>query len=297
MTTFKTKRDGLLNFSDYKGIASRIAYIVFIFLLVIFALTAIIPILWLFITSFKSVGEINSSTYHLFPETFNIGKLVDVWKKVNFGRYFLNTLLVVVGAIVVAVVFNGLIAYSVGVLKPVGHKAVNGLILLGYMVPAALCIFPLVMQLKSLKLINNAMAFLPLCFTFGANAYYYLLFKDFFAKLPKSIIEAARIDGCSDLGIFFRIVIPLSRPIIGVVAIFAMSAAYSDFLLPYTLLQDQSLQTVMVAIYRLSTTSSITLDASELLMLLVISIIPQIIIVLIFQKQIMNNAANSGNKE
>ena len=82
---------------------------------------------------------------------------------------------------------------------------------------------------------------------------------------------------------------------IGVVAIFTMTAAYSDFLLPYTILQDVKMQTVMVAIYNLSSTT--TLDASELLMLLVISIIPQIIIFVIFQKQIMNTSASSGMKE
>ena len=81
----------------------------------------------------------------------------------------------------------------------------------------------------------------------------------------------------------------------GVVAIFTMTAAYSDFLLPYLILQDENMQTVMVAVYNLSGTT--TLDASEMLMLLVISIIPQIIIFIIFQKQIMNTSASSGMKE
>ena len=74
-----------------------------------------------------------------------------------------------------------------------------------------------------------------------------------------------------------------------------MTAAYSDFLLPYLILQDENMQTVMVAVYNLSGTT--TLDASEMLMLLVISIIPQIIIFIIFQKQIMNTSASSGMKE
>ena len=129
----------------------------------------------------------------------------------------------------------------------------------------------------------------------GANAYYYLLFKDYFEKIPQALIEAAKVDGLSDLGIFLKIVLPLSKSIIGVVAIFTMTAAYSDFLLPYLILQDENMQTVMVAVYNLSGTT--TLDASEMLMLLVISIIPQIIIFIIFQKQIMNTSASSGMKE
>lgn len=292
MKRLSTKRDGLLNFSDYKTIGNKIAYGVFIFLLIMFTLVAIVPILWLFITSFKTVSEINSPDYHLFPQVFDLKKMLDVWNKVNFGRYYLNTLIVVVGAVICSVVFNGLLAYAVGVLKPFGHKVINALVLLGYMVPAALAIFPLLMSLSEIGMINN---YIPLWLMFGANAYYYLLFKDSFEKIPVALIEAARVDGMSDFKIFFKIIIPLSKSIIGVVAIFTMTAAYSDFLLPYTILQDETMQTVMVGVYRLSSTT--TLDASELLMLLVISIIPQIIIFVIFQKQIMNNSANSGMKE
>ena len=286
------KVDGILNFSDYKNVVNKIVYGIFIFLLIVFVMVAITPIIWLFITSFKTVAEINSNEYHLFPEVFQIRKVLDVWNKVNFGRYYLNTLIVVLGSMLCSVVFNGLLAYAVGVLKPVGHKIINGLVLLGYMVPAALAIFPLSMQIVELKLMNS---YLPLCLMFGANAYYYLLFKDSFEKVPVALVEAAKVDGMSDLAIFFKIILPLSKSIIGVVAIFSMTAAYSDFLLPYTILQDVDKQTVMVSIYRLSGTT--TLDSSEMLMLLVISIIPQIIIFAIFQKQIMNTSASSGMKE
>ena len=292
MKRLSTKRDGLLNFSDYKTIGNKIAYGVFIFLLIMFTLVAIVPILWLFITSFKTVNEINSTDYHLFPEVFDINKLFNLWTKLDFGRYYINTLIVVVGAVICSVVFNGLLAYAVGVLKPIGYKVVNVLVLLGYMIPSALAMFPLLMQLTDLKLIDS---YLPLWLMFGANAYYYLLFKDYFEKIPQALIESAKVDGLSDFGIFLKIVLPLSKSIIGVVAIFTMTAAYSDFLLPYLILQDENMQTVMVAVYNLSGTT--TLDASEMLMLLVISIIPQIIIFIIFQKQIMNTSASSGMKE
>jgi multiple sugar transport system permease protein len=103
------------------------------------------------------------------------------------------------------------------------------------------------------------------------------------------------MDGGNDIDVFFRVVLPLSRPVIGVVAIFAMTASYSDFLLPYLVLNDQKMQTVMVAVYRLSSTT--TLDASEFLLLLVISILPQVLIFILFQKQIMGTSVNSGMKE
>jgi len=160
------------------------------------------------------------------------------------------------------------------------------------MIPSALSIFPLIMQIKDVGMINS---YIPLWLMFGSNAYYYLLFKDYFEKIPYSLIEAARVDGLSDARIFSKVVLPLSKSIMGVVAIFTMTAAYSDFLLPYLVLQDKDMQTVMVGIYNLSSTT--TLDASEFLLLLVISIIPQIIVFIIFQKQIMGTNQNSGMKE
>ena len=125
-----------------------------------------------------------------------------------------------------------------------------------------------------------------------------MLFKNYFEKFPKSVIEASRIDGLNDFKIFFKVVLPLSRPIIGVVAIFAMTAAYSDFLLPYMVIgqgSDQSTWTLMVAIYNLSSDTNI--KANQLLQLLVLSIIPQVVIFVIFQKQITNQSVNSGMKE
>lgn len=288
----KDKTEGLLNFADYKKTRNKLFYCLIIFLLVTFALTAIIPVLWLFITSFKTVNEINSTDYHLFPKVFDINKLVELWNTLNFGSYYVNTLIVVLGSIVCSVVFNGLLAYAIGILKPVGYKVINALILLSYMIPPILAIFPLIMQITDFNMINS---YVPLCLAFGANAYYYLLFKDYFEKIPSSLIEAARIDGLSDFGIFVRVILPLSKSIIGVVAIFTMTAAYSDFLLPYLVLSDDKMQTVMVAIYNLSGTT--TIDASQFLMLLVISIIPQIVIFAIFQKQIMGSSAKSGMKE
>ena len=295
MQRLRDKKEGLLNFSDYKKVRNKIVYFIFMFLLIMFALTAIIPLLWLFITSFKSVNELNSTNYHLFPEAFDITKMFEVWTRLNFGRYYLNTLIVVIGAVICAVVFNSLLAYAVAILKPIGYKVINALILLAYMIPSALAIYPLLQQLVDSPLGNMINSYVPLWLVYGANAYYYLLFKNYFEKMPKSLIEAARMDGLSDFKIFFNVILPLARPIIGVVAIFAMTAAYSDFLLPYSVLQNQELKTVMVALYSLNGTD--TVNAAEFLMLLVISIIPQLVLFIIFQKQIMNQSVNSGMKD
>ena len=260
--TLNNKMQGVLNFSDYRKTSNKVAYGFIIAFLIVFSLIAIMPFIYLF-----------------------------------FTNYYLNTFLMVIGCVICAVIFNSMLAYATTVIKPFGYKVIDKLILLGYMIPSILNIVPLFLQISQMGLTNPDLGYftmLSLWLSYGANAYYYMLFKDHFAKIPQSLIEAARMDGYGDLGIFIKVALPLSKSIIGIVAIFAMTASYSDFLLPYLVLGNGSLQTLMVGIYNMS---SETLDESEFLLVLVLSIIPQVIMFLIFQKQIMGSNAQSGMKE
>lgn len=291
------EQNTLFNFQDFKKHRYRFLYFVFVFILIAFLLTAIIPILWLFITSFKTVDEINSTTYHLFPAEFHISKVVEVWNKAHFGRYFLNSIIVGIGASVCAVLFNGLMAYAVNIIKPKGYKVVHILIMIAYMIPAITGIIPIFTWLSAIGFTEGYLPYLALMLIFGANAFYYVNFKNYFESIPKSLFEAAKMDGCSDFKIFFKVVLPLSKPIIGVVSIFALTASWSDFLLPYLLLQDQELYTIMVEIFQIQTTIGNGFTNDEFLMLLVLSIIPQLVMFFLFQKQITNSTATSGIKE
>ena len=289
------KTTGLLTFSDYKKKRHVIGYLSFIVILIMFVILALSPIIWLLVSSFKTVSEINSVDYHFFPNSLDFSQFAELWQIAGLTDVFINTIVVVIGGVICAVVFNSILAYVIAIIKPAGYKVIDKMILLAYMIPSALAIYPLMLAITN---VFPKGSYLPLFLVFGSNAYYYMLFKNYFEKFPKSVIEASRIDGLSDLKIFFKVVLPLSRPIIGVVAIFAMTAAYSDFLLPYMVIgqgSDQSTWTLMVAIYNLS--SDINIKANQLLQLLVLSIIPQIIIFVIFQKQITNQSVNSGMKE
>lgn len=288
-----SKTSGLLNFSDYKKKRHVFGYGCMMALLVIFVILALLPVIWLFISSFKTSNEIDSSVYHLFPQNWDFKVFVDLWKQCGLTDIYINTIVVVIGGVICAVVFNSLLAYVIAVMKPVGHKVIHIMVLLAYMIPSALAIYPLLLSIDKLHLIGS---YIPLWFVFGANAYYYMLFKNYFEKLPSSLIEAAKIDGLSDFKIFFKVVLPLARPIIGVVAIFAMTAAYSDYLLPYLVIgtQSSSSWTLMVALFNFSSVQEIK---PHILQLLVLSIIPQLIIFIILQKQIMNQNVNGGMKE
>ena len=195
-------------------------------------------------------------------------------------------------------------AYVTGVLKPKGHKVLHYAVFSAYMIPSILSIVPLYAMIADL---NNALGiygqnpilFVTVTLCFGSNAYYYMLLKDYFEKIPASLTEAARMDGLSEFRIFYKIIIPLSKPILGVVAIFTMTAAYSDFLLPYLVLNGyggDDFTTLMVKIFELQNSNS-AISIPEQLLAILFSIIPQLIMFIIFQKQIMNGNVSAGMKE
>ncbi len=291
------KPDGLINGIEYKHPRYKILYAVMIFLLVVACLTALIPIAWLFLAGFKDADEVFKAPFTFFPKSFDLGKIVEVWKTIGFGKYFVNTFIVMIGSVLCAVVFNGLLAYAVSIVKPAGYKIVYGMIMASYMIPAVASLVPLYANIVSLKLESYAI-FVPLCLLYGANAYYFMMFKNYFDTIPRSVLESAKIDGANSLQIFFKVVLPLSKPIVGVVSIFAMTASWADFLLPYLLLQDDSLCTVMVKIFNLksSMANMMNFGIDKYLLALTITIIPQIFIFAIFQRQITGTNAQSGVK-
>ncbi len=295
----KDKRGGFLNFADYRNPAHKVGYAFIVFFLLLFSFIALFPIIYLLASALKSDGEINSSIYTFWPKVWDFGRFVRIWQTIDFTKYYLNTFVYVIGAVICAVLFNSLLAYAIAIIKPFGYKVIDKFIFLGYMIPATLNILPLAKEIADFGFLSNPdsyLTFLPLWLSFGANAYYYMLFKDYFSRLPKSLMEAGSMDGADQLQIFRRVVLPLSKPMIGIVAIFSMTASYSDFLLPYLVLQSNKLKTLMVGIYNIGSAGDI-LKPEDFLMLLVFSIIPQLIIFLIFQRQIMGAGANKGSKE
>lgn len=293
----KNKTEGLVVGMEYRHSRFKVLYAVMIFLLIVACLTALIPVMWLFLAGFKDADEVFKAPFTFFPKSIDLGKVVEVWNTVGFGKYFLNTFIIMAGSVVCAVFFNGLLAYAVSIVKPLGHKLVYNLIMASYMIPAVASLVPLYSNIISLGLDGYAV-FIPLCLLYGANAYYFMMFKNYFDTIPKALLEASRIDGANTMHIFFHIVLPLSKPIISVVAIFAMTASWADFLLPYLLIQDDSLATVMIKIFNLkSDMSSLqNFGIDKYLMAIAITIIPQIFIFAVFQKQIMGTNTSSGIK-
>ena len=286
----KIQRTGVIRDYDMHSSSVRALYGFVLFLCLIMTVIALFPLIWVCLAGFKDLKEFVSST-SLLPSVFDFSMFTTTWDQLGIAKNYLNSLLSVAGSVVCAIVFNGLLGYGLGILKPKGYGIVKKLVMLSLLLPTTISIVPLFMNIQNLNLGNS---FLPLWLSFGANAMYVVLFIQFFESLPSSIIEAARIDGASQLQTFFRIVLPLSKPICTVIAIFAVNAAWSDFLLPYLVLRGGQLQTVMVRLFVFSTEQ--TINADTMMRSVVFSMIPPIILFFIFQKQLTENAVSVGIK-
>ncbi|MDR1737062.1 MAG: carbohydrate ABC transporter permease [Oscillospiraceae bacterium] len=265
---------------------------IFIYVLCgIIALICIFPIIWVFLAGFKDLREFMSST-SILPRSFDFSRYVYTWERLRIYNNYLNSLYVVAVSVISALIFNGLMAYGLAILKPKGYKVLNALVMLSMLIPSTISIVPLFVNIQHLDMGGF---FLPLWLAAGANTFFVVLFRQFFESFPKSIIEASRIDGCSSLQIFSKIILPLSKPICVVVAIYAINGAWSDFLLPYLVLNGTKFETVMVRLYTYSTQQTATAD--NMMRSVVFSMIPPIILFFIFQKKLTTNIITSGIKE
>jgi multiple sugar transport system permease protein len=283
-------RTGIIRDFDRKspGITAALVFVYIVCGLIV--LVSLFPIFWVLMAGFKDLREYMSNPA-ILPQTFDLARYTRTWNQLNVVNNYLNSLYMIAGGVICALIFNGLLAYGLAILKPRGYKVISNLVILSLLIPATISLVPLFMNIQNLGLGGF---FTPLWLACGANAFFVILFRQFFESLPSSIIEASRIDGCSQLQTFFKIVMPLSKPIGIVVTIFAVNAIWSDFLLPYLVLGNSKWQTVMVRLFIFSTQQTINYD--DLMRAVVFSMIPPIILFFIFQKQLTENIVMSGIK-
>lgn len=290
-SNYQKKEDGVIRFYDVKSHKTRFWVVMIFIACCLMALIALFLVFWLVCSSLKNLTEY-LSTNQILPQHADWEGWIKTWNDFGFTKYYINSGISVAGGVLCAVFFNGLLAYVLAILKPVGHKIVLALVMWCLLIPPTTSFVALFVNIKKLGLTGS---FIPLWLSMGANAYWVILFKNYFESLPKDFIDAARLDGCSDFRVFTRIILPLSRPILVVVAIFAICAAWSDFLMPYLLLGGTDKETVMVKLF--SFQNSIKTNQIDIIRAVLYSVIPPTILFALFQKQIMGGVMSGGIKE
>ena len=291
----ETSSTRLISDSDIKRPVYKVIYFFIVAVLVLMCMITILPTLWIFASGFKNTREFLQVPPTIIPKSFEPGKVLEVFREANFVRYLKNSAIIILGDLACTIVFNGMAGYVFSKLKPAGSKFVYKIIFITMLLPTSMNMIPLFSQFVDFPLlgINITGSYLPLWMMSCFSAFNIMLFKNFFDSIPQSIVEAARIDGESEIGIFTKIIIPLSKPIIMVVAIFTVVAAWGNFMWPYLVLKKETMQPVSVMLYNLKT----QISADKYMTVMMLSIIPPLIVFFCFSKQIMGGMTLGGVKE
>ncbi|HLH74675.1 MAG TPA: carbohydrate ABC transporter permease [Chloroflexota bacterium] len=200
-------------------------------ILVIVAITFLVPTAWLVSSSLKASTEIFESPIHWIPSQPEWGNYVDAFTKEPMFLFARNSAIVVVAAVLGTLLTSTMVAYSFARLRWPGREFFFGLVVATMMLPDVVTLIPKFILFKQIGWVDT---FLPLTvpYWFGGTAFYIFLMRQFFKTLPYELEEAARMDGATSLRILAQIMVPLSKPSLATVAVFAVFANYNDFLHP-----------------------------------------------------------------
>jgi putative chitobiose transport system permease protein len=256
------------------------------------ALLMLFPLLWLLSTSLKSPSEnIFQFPPQLLPQQPTLQNFIKVWQTNPFGRYLFNSTLIAALTVSINILFCALAAYPLARLNFRGREAILTAVISTIVIPFQIVMIPLYVLTVQLGLKNS---YLGVIFPGLASAFGIFLLRQAFLAVPKELEEAARIDGCSELGIWWHIMIPAIKPALVTLGIFVFIGSWSDFLWPLLVLDKPEYYTLPLGVANLAGTFS--LDWRLVAAGSIISIIPVLGLFLILQKYIVPTETASGVK-
>jgi putative chitobiose transport system permease protein len=256
------------------------------------AFLMLFPLLWLIGTSFKSPTEdIFAFPPQILPAQPTFSNFVTVWQTEPFGWYLINSAIVAVTTVALNLLFCSLAAYPLARLNFKGREFIFALVLATIMIPFQIVMIPLYILAVNLGLRNT---YLGIILPNLASAFGIFLLRQALKAVPLELEEAARIDGCSELGIWWNIMIPAIRPALFTLAIFVFIGSWSDFLWPLIILDDPLYYTLPIAVANLA--GSFSLDWRLVAAGSVISIAPVLLLFLFLQRYIVPTDVGSGVK-
>lgn len=223
--------------------------------LIITSLLSVFPFIWLTSTSFKGINEdIFAYPPAIIPQDFTFANYIDVWHRVNFVGYFMNSMIVAALTVLLNLVLSSLAAYPLARMSFCGKKVVFFAILATIMIPFQAIMLPvyiITLKLHLMDSVNNLMGYIGLVMPFAVSAFGIFLMRQTFLKVPKEVEEAAIVDGCNVFQMFARVVIPMVKPTLAVLAVFTFIGSWGEFLWPSIMLTKDSMYTLPVGINNL----------------------------------------------
>ncbi|MER6523645.1 carbohydrate ABC transporter permease [Streptomyces sp. NPDC001508] len=252
--------------------------------LAIWAILVTFPLLWALLSSFKTDREIITSPWGL-PGRLHLDNWVRAWTHASIGRYFLNSLIVVGGALVLTMLLGAMTAYCLARYEFPGNRLIYYLFVGGMTFPVFLALVPLFFIVRQLGMLGTFQG-LILVYTAYALPFTVFFLTGFFRTLPKEVAEAAFVDGCSHTAVFFRVMLPMARPGLISVGIFNFLGLWNQYLLPVVLNPDEHHYVLAQGLAALAVSQGYRSDWSGLFAGLVISMLPVLIVYVLFQRHI-----------
>lgn len=270
------------------------------------ALITVYPFLWMIATSFKLEGDIFANPLSLIPETFTWDNYMKLFDTIPFARYFLNSAILAVSGAITNVFFGALAGYAYAKLEFKGKKFTFRMLLTSMMIPGVVTMIPQFLLLRFFPFVggNNIFgqggqgfinSYWAIILPGAVGAYAVFFMKQFFETLPNELAEAARIDGCGEFKIFYRIYLPLIKPAAVTLGIMTFQSGWNNFMWPMIVLNKEEMMTLQVG---LSTfTYQYNAQYGPLMAGTLISVLPTLIIFILAQKYFVEGIAFSGSKQ
>ena len=257
------------------------------------AVVMVLPFAWMLSTSFKPDSLVLQVPPQLLPHHATTANYTGAWTSNEFGRYFLNSVIVAVLTTVSAVFLSAMMAYAFARFVFPGRTLLFGLLLIGLMVPTMMLLIPQFLLAKNLLLLNSIWG-LVVFYTGGNLALNTFLLRSFFADIPHELEEAMVVDGAGPWKRFWRLILPLSRPALATVAIFTFLGSWDEFVWALTIINDPNKRTLPIAIALFqgqhATSWGLVFAASA------IAVAPVILVFAVFQRQFVSGLATGAVK-
>jgi multiple sugar transport system permease protein len=288
----KTYDRGILSVYDLKKPGTRIMYYLIMLVVLIMACSMLYPMLILFFNGVKLNTEVNSFPPTFLPTEWHFENYHKAWGYIKLPLFARNTLFIFAGNMIITVIVLGLASFSLSRMNVPYKKAIFYFFLLTLFIPPTTYIIPNFVNLKDLGLINS---FWALWLPAGANAFFLLLLKSFFDGINMELFESARIDGASELRLFYQSAFPLSVPVFATLAIFVFATAWNDWYWPSLILSTNDRYPLATAISKYVDNVR-RLDINLRFAILSMITFPPVLVFLLFQKYIVRGLNFGGIK-
>lgn len=260
--------------------------------LLLFALLTAFPLLWMFSASLMPTGEAMALPAPLLPSQPTLEHYGTLFNRLDLGRTFLNTLLLATSITAISLLCNSMAGYAFAKLRFRGRGRLFALLLTTLIVPPQVTVLPLFLEIRALGLVNS---FGGVIVAGIATIFGIFLVRQFAQGIPDELLDAARLDGASELRIYWTVVLPLLRPILVTLGVYTFLTAWNDFMWPLIVLTDASKHTLPVALANLSGEH---VQDTELMMAgAVVTVLPGLLLFLVLQRQYIEGITMGSVKE